>query len=659
MNKGTAIVGFFLCFLAGMALMYGYEHERGGREVAVAESGPVNHASAAIPVDPEDDPVWGSVSAPVTIVEISDFECPFCGRVNPTLKQVKENYGPEKVRIVWKHNPLPFHKNARGAHEAAVAVFEAAGGGKAGSDAFWKFHDLAFANQRELTPEKLEAWAVQAGANPAKYKELVKSPEVKAKVDKDLAMARKIGARGTPNFRINGIEVSGAQPYTKFKEIIDKEYAEGKRLMGSGTPAAQVYLERLEKNFGKQPEADDEKPERKRPQEDDTTVWRVPVHPDDPIKGAADALVTVVLFSDFQCPFCSRVNPTVEQILSTYKDDVRVVWKDNALPFHPRAKPAANLARIAYEQKGDKGFWQAHDLLFAAQKDKLTDEALEGVSKQLGIAWGTVKKAIDEDGDKYDKKIDQSMEEASDLNARGTPHFFVNGMRLSGAQPFEKFKELIDGRLAEAKKLVAAGTPRAQVYAKLMETAKGPPPPETKEVPKPTAANPSKGAANPKVVIQQFSDFQCPFCGRVEPTIDQIEKEYGDRVKIVWRNLPLAFHQDAPLAAEASLEAFAQKGNAGFWKFHKALFANQKEPDGIKRPGLEKIAQEQGLDMAKFKEALDSGKHKKAVEADKKVAEQANVSGTPGFVINNYWLSGAQPYPAFKKLIDRALKEAK
>src|SRR5690606_3058588 len=165
MNKGTAIVGFFMSFLAGMFLMWGIDRS-GGMEIAAesaSDAGPVDHANAVIPVT-KDDPTWGNADAPVTIVEISDFECPFCGRVNPTIKQLKAKYGPEKLRIVWKHHPLPFHKPARPAHEAAAAVMDLAG-----SEAFWKFHDLAFANHKALTPDNFKKWAKEAGVDPAKF----------------------------------------------------------------------------------------------------------------------------------------------------------------------------------------------------------------------------------------------------------------------------------------------------------------------------------------------------------------------------------------------------------------------------------------------------------------------------------------------------------
>lgn len=103
----------------------------------------------------------------------------------------------------------------------------------------------------------------------------------------------------------------------------------------------------------------------------DTAVWKVPVGRS-PVRGKADAPITIVEFSDFQCPFCKRAEPTIDEVRRTYGDKVRVVWKDEPLPFHPRATPAAELARFAYAKKGQDGFWKVHDALFASQP-KLED----------------------------------------------------------------------------------------------------------------------------------------------------------------------------------------------------------------------------------------------------------------------------------------------
>lgn len=646
MNKGTAIVGFFICFFAGMFLMWGIDRSSGtGITAEQTTSASLDHSTAAVPVSAK-DPQWGNADAPVTIVEISDFQCPFCSRVEPTLKQVRDTYGPDKVRIVWKNNPLPFHKDARPTHDAAMTVFALGG-----NDAFWKFHDLAFDNQRSLNETKFVEWAKAAGVDEAKYKEAYASKKYASKVDEDLAMARKVGATGTPAFRINGVTLSGAQPFEKFKAVIDEQLAEAQKLIASGTKAKDVYPELVKKNF-KETEQPSKEP-REQPQ--DNTVWKVPVYDDDPVRGAKDALVTVVEWSDFQCPFCKRVEPTIKQLLTDYAKDIRVVWKDNPLPFHPRAKPAAVLARTAYKLKGNAGFWAAHDALFESQP-KLEDDDLKAVADKVGIPWATVQANIE--GDKLSDKFEQSMDLGVDLQARGTPHFFINGIRLAGAQPIEKFKEVVDAQLAKAKALVAKGTSRAQVYAELMKDGKEPPPPEKKDVPAADDTSPVKGAKNAKVVIQEFSEFECPFCKRAAPTVKQVMDEYGSKVKLVWRHLPLPFHKHASLAAEAAQEVFEQKGDEAFWKYHDLLFAAQGTPDGLERENLEKLAAQVGVDMAKFKQALDSHTHKAKIDKDGEVASKAGINGTPGFVVNGYFISGAQPFAQFKKIISRALKEA-
>jgi len=562
------------------------------------------------------------------------------------MDQIRKNYGPEKVRIVWKNNPLPFHKEARPAAEAAATVFTLGG-----NDAFWKFHDTVFQNQRTLSEENLEKWAVASGVDGAKFKAAYAAKKDAAKVDEDLAMSKSIGVTGTPAFRINGITLVGAQPYEKFKEIIDQELVEANKLIASGTAKAQVYVERAKKNVSSTPPPKEEQAQK--PAED-TAIWKVPVLDDDPVQGPKDALVTIVEFSDFQCPFCKRVEDTLKQVHDKYGNDVRVVWKDLPLPFHPRAIPASTLARVAYKQKGSKAFWDAHHALFESQP-KLEDSDLESVAQKLGITWNAVKSAIDDK--KFQAKMDANSDLANDLNARGTPHFFVNGFRLSGAQPFEKFQEVIDAQLSKAKSIAARGIAKDKVYDEIMKEGKAPPPPEKKSVAAPTKDNPVRGSANAKVTIQIFSDFQCPFCKRVEPTLKQVADEYKDKVKFVWRNMPLPFHQDAPLASEAAMEVFAQKGSAGFWKYHDQLFDAQGTDNGIKRENLEKLAQEMGCDMTKFKEALDSHKHKAQIDADVAVASQASINGTPAFAINGYFISGAQPYSAFKGAIQRALKD--
>jgi protein-disulfide isomerase len=691
MNKGTAIVGFLLCFLAGGMLMYGVDRngtaKLGGEEISAAgqdATGVWSDEDSAVPVSSK-DPVWGSRSAPVTVVIFSDFQCPFCSRVEESINKLKDKYGKDKLRVVWKNNPLPFHPNATPAAVASEAVFRLGG-----SAAFWKFHDAAFNNQKDLSPDKYVQWATEAGVDSAKFKDMITKPEVKAKVDADMAVGKSVGVTGTPASFINGVFLSGAQPLDKFTELVDQQLAAAKQAIASGTKADKVYAKLAGENKAKAPAAaapDAKKPDAK-PAEDDKTVWKVPVGTS-AIKGGANALVTIVEFSDFQCPFCGRVEPALADVTKTYGDKVRIVWKHNPLPFHPRAEPASELTMEARAEKGDKGFWAAHDLLFkkecqgkpdAADKQaceagqgkwvdnqvKQQDEDLMEYAKTLGLDAAKVKLAMSEH--KYQAEITADQDLGDDLQANGTPHFFINGRRLVGAQPAEKFKAVIDEEIKKAEALVAKGIAAKDVYAEITKDGKEPPPPEKKVVDAPVPDSPSKGNDKSKVVLEIFSDFQCPFCKKVEDTVKQVEKNYGDKIRIVWRNNPLGMHPDAPLAAEASQEVFKEKGKDAFWKFHDMLFEKQgSSPDALKRASLESYAEPLGVDMVRFKKALDSNANKPFVDADVAVAGKAGLSGAPAFIvgsidkgqINGYFINGAVPYGKFKKAIDRALKEAK
>src|SRR2546430_13814033 len=160
MNKGTAIVGFLLCFLAGMGMMW--SRDRSGLGHGNAEGSAISGEAfsdatwsdedASVPISSK-DPTWGARTAPVTLVLFSDYQCPFCGKVEETITQLKQKYGADKLRIVWKNSPLPFHKDARPAAIAGETVFRLGG-----NKAFWKWHETAFQNQRTLTPENFEAW---------------------------------------------------------------------------------------------------------------------------------------------------------------------------------------------------------------------------------------------------------------------------------------------------------------------------------------------------------------------------------------------------------------------------------------------------------------------------------------------------------------------
>jgi protein-disulfide isomerase len=164
-----------------------------------------------------------------------------------------------------------------------------------------------------------------------------------------------------------------------------------------------------------------------------------------------------------------------------------------------------------------------------------------------------------------------------------------------------------------------------------------------------TANSPSKGPANAPIEMVEFSDFQCPFCLRADPTVQQVLKTYGDKIKFVYRHYPLPNHPAARPAAEAA----ACAGEQGkFWPYHDLLFAN---PSKLSDADFKQHAASLSLNTAQFNNCVDTHKMKPAIDTDVKEGEEAGVNGTPAFYINGRMISGAQPFEAFKKIIDEEL----
>lgn len=167
------------------------------------------------------------------------------------------------------------------------------------------------------------------------------------------------------------------------------------------------------------------------------------------------------------------------------------------------------------------------------------------------------------------------------------------------------------------------------------------------------AEAPAKGPESAPVTIVEFSDFQCPFCSRVIPTLNKVTDTYGDRVRLVFRQFPLnSIHPQAQKAAEAALCADEQEK---FWEMHDAMFDDQSK---LQVANLKSTAAALELDAAAFAECLDSGRHAEQVNADLQAGMEAGVTGTPALFINGRFLSGAQPYEAISKVIDDELRRA-
>jgi protein-disulfide isomerase len=200
------------------------QEEQSARQALVAElrkAGPpvrvlLDAPRATIALQPTDSAI-GNAAAPVTIVEFSDFQCPYCQRAAPTLKKLRDAYG-DKLRIVWKDFPLTqIHPQAFKAAEAGHCAQEQ---GK-----FWEFHDKLFGNQQALQPEFLKQYAKDLGMDADKFDACLDSSKYAERVRDSVAAGSRLGVNSTPTSFVNGRVLEGAQPYEAFAAVIDEELA--------------------------------------------------------------------------------------------------------------------------------------------------------------------------------------------------------------------------------------------------------------------------------------------------------------------------------------------------------------------------------------------------------------------------------------------------
>ena len=241
--------------------------------------------------------------------------------------------------------------------------------------------------------------------------------------------ADKFGARGTPNFFINGRNFRGAQPLEAFKAVIDEEIKKADAKLASGTPRGQLYAALTQGGLDKAaapppPPASAGRARRQRPLPAPTSRARPSRAPRTRWSPSCSAPTT----SARSAAASSRPST---KVMDEYKGKVRVAWRDLPLPFHPNALPAAIAARAAGEQGK---FWEMHDKLFANQQTWIAP-TYEKYAQELGLNMGKFKAALD--AQKGKEEIEADAAAGGKIGARGTPAFFINGKFLSGAQPFE------------------------------------------------------------------------------------------------------------------------------------------------------------------------------------------------------------------------------
>jgi protein-disulfide isomerase len=372
------------------------------------------------------------------------------------------------------------------------------------------------------------------------------------------------------------------------------------------------------------------------------------------VDGPADAPITIVVWSDYACGYCNRVQGTLDQLNRLYPGQIR--WVHRTLPLDEDYTLAAE-ASLAAAAQGK--FRPMHSRLFAL-RGRVTRAEAELVARQLGLDM--IQFRADLDAGTYRNDVRSDSSDAEKLGVSGTPTFFINGRPVHGNQPLKVFVDTVDEELTRAQQ--KATTKPADLYEALV--ANGRTNADTTNAEHDSAQlDPGTayriglglpghqlGPNDALVTIVEFSDFQCPYCQRQIGALDQVRKKYGNQVRIVYRHYTLANHRDAQLAAEASVAA-AEQGK--FWAFHDLVWKNFGK---LSRADLEGFAKTAGLDLVKFRAALDERRYYDAVVAETAAAAAFGVSGTPTMFINGQPVVGSRDADALGRMIDQHLKNA-
>jgi protein-disulfide isomerase len=383
---------------------------------------------------------------------------------------------------------------------------------------------------------------------------------------------------------------------------------------------------------------------------DPASIYKVP-RGAAPVAGAADAPITIVAWSDHTCGYCIRVQNTLDLLQRLYPGQIRFVHRtlpldeDNTLP-----------AEAALAAAAQGRFRAMSDRLYALH-GKVDRPAVELMARELGLDMLRFRAALDTGA--FKAQIAADTKDAVALGITGTPVFFVNGRAISGNAALKVFVDTVDEELARV------GQAKDASYDALV--ANGKQAADVPDVERPRfdldarttyrmglgLPGHQQGPDDALVTIVVWGDFQCPFCAKMAPILDQVRAKYPKEVRVVYRHLPMAFHKKAALGAEAAVAA-AEQGK--FWAFHDAVWAGFGHLD---RADLENFALIAGLDMPKFRAALDDRRHHDLVLAEGAAALALGIDGTPTSFINGKPLVGSKDVKTVQALVEEQLLQAR
>lgn len=608
-------------------------------------------------------PVGESISigphdAPITIINFSDFQCPFSQRAVPVIALLMEQY-PEKIRYVFKHFPLGFHRLATKAARTSIAA------DRQGN--FWEAYELIFQNNKNLTSEKLSAMAQKLQLDMERFQVDSTSQESQHIINRDIDEGRQFGVRGTPTLFVNGKRMVGVE-IKVMREIIAKDLKKAEKMKREGiTDFYAAFIKNGMTTFAKPKSV--APPVQK-------TIYRLIPPENTPSIGNQESEMRIVAFLDYQCPHSRKVYNTMKELAEQKKRAVLLQFINLPLSFHLHAKEAALAALVAnkhekFELFSDKMFSTQH--VWSSMDKSAFSDYLLSVAKSLEIDESTFKRELASATVK--RKLRKQREIAENLGVHITPASFINGRYIRGAYPLFSFiatydeeKQRSDLHRKEKSlsgeklylELVKDGEPfihSASAQARRTLFADG----GDIYTPRLHGEEPQIGTKSTPLTVVLFVDYPCPYSRRGFMLLKQLQSEQIEKLHVLLKHLPL---RSSPYAREIALYAITVNSLYGEEKYSETaalLFSRQKEMGGLKKVDLflKKLTEDLGLEWKKVAKKMHAPETLLILTKDIDEAQRLHVTGVPTLFINGKKIKGVHPISWFRAAINKRANEMK
>ncbi len=597
----------------------------------------------------------GPANAPITIIDFSDFQCPFSGRAVSVIEQLMKEY-PQKIRHVYKYFPLAFHRIAKPAARAAVAA------GNQGK--FWEFYHAIYHRNDRLSRKMLEETAKKIGLDMERYKQDVASDATQAVVDADIALGHRFGVRGTPTLFVNGRRVVGAR-VDVLKRIIEDDLH---RLSSMNVSTKEGFYAAFIKNgrthFVKPPSPAPIVSQ---------TIYRVLPPASVVSEGDKSAPVRAVFFMDYQCPYSRKVYETLKTIVAHKQNNFLRQFVMLPLSFHSHARRAAMAALVAANHHlfipfSDKLFSTTHVWQNFSKED--FDDYLKAIVVSLGVDEKQYEKEMRAKSTFVHLKEHEKF--ARSLGIHITPAVFINGRYIRGAYPISSFESVFaeEQQRAQLKRQSHQKLSPEELYVSLVENGRFSVNRDRKkkidfddaERVYSVRLNGDEilfGNRKTPIELILFFDFQCPYSKRLFSYVKELLAARSEQVHVVLKHFPMGYHpfaRDFALYSAAVSVIYDKKKAAAlvpvlFAAQHKMKFP--KTADEL----LQRISEKQGVDWKRVKAEMAAPTVRLMIDKDMDEANRLGLKGVPTLFISGKKVDGLRSLDFFEKLIDKRQEE--